>query len=74
MRIRIGKILKRHPKFIGRRVISKLEPEYPVRLQGVWQVMREYRRGSAKLSPKQRRINRRIYWLSRGRYLRSTNG
>jgi DNA invertase Pin-like site-specific DNA recombinase len=60
-RIRIGEILKRHPEFIGKQVIEKLGPDYPVRLQWVWQVMRDYRRASARHSPDQRRIGRRSY-------------
>ena len=70
IRIRIGKILKRNPKFIGRQVIERLRPEHRIRLQWVWHVMREYRRGSAKLS---QRINRRHYLLKRARGKR-TNG
>ena len=64
-RIRISQILKRHPEFIGKQVIEKLGPERSVRLQWVWQVMREYRRGSAKRSPTQRRIGRQHFRLSR---------
>jgi DNA invertase Pin-like site-specific DNA recombinase len=64
-RIRISEILKRHPDFIGKQVIEKLGPEHSVRLQWVWQVMSEYRRGSAKRSPKQRRIGRRHFRSSR---------
>lgn len=63
-RIRIGRILKRHPEIIGRQVIEQLGPECPVRLQWVWHVMSEYRRGSAKRS---QRINRQYYLLKRVR-------
>jgi hypothetical protein len=58
-RIRIGEILKRHPEFIGRQVIEELGPEYSVRLKWVWYVMRQYRRASARHSPKRRQIGRR---------------
>ena len=44
-RIRICEILRRHPEFIGKQVIEELGPEPSVRLQWVWQVMREYRQG-----------------------------
>ena len=54
-RIRIGEILKRHPEFIGRQVIEELGPEYSVRLQWVWNVMRQYRRASSRHSRKQSR-------------------
>jgi hypothetical protein len=64
-RIRISQILKRHPRFIGKQVIEKLGSEHPVRLQWVWQVMSEYRRGSAKRSPKQQRERRRPFRSSR---------
>ena len=63
-RIRIGKILKRHPEFIGKQVMEELGPECSVRLQWVWLVMKEYRRGSAKLS---QQTNRRQYLLKRAR-------
>ena len=65
IRIRISEILKRHPEFIGKQVIEKLGPERSVRLQWVWQVMSEYRRGSANRSPKQRRVGRRHFQSSR---------
>jgi hypothetical protein len=60
-RISISEILKRHPQFTGKQVIEKLGPDYSVRLRWIWQVMREFRRGSAMLSPKQRRIGRQSY-------------
>jgi hypothetical protein len=47
MRIRIGKILARNPDIIGREVMEKLGPDCP-RIQWVWYVMQQFRRGSAK--------------------------
>jgi DNA invertase Pin-like site-specific DNA recombinase len=73
-RIRIGEILRRHPEFIGRQVIEALGPEYSVRLQWVWQVMREYRRASARHSPKQGRKRRWLFHSWRARHWGTTNG
>ena len=48
-RIKIGRILNRHPRYIGRRVLEKLGPTgHPVRLVWVLQVMRECRLGAPK--------------------------
>jgi hypothetical protein len=48
LRIRIGELLKRQPKLLGREVIEKLGLGHSVRIQWVWYVMQQYRRGSAQ--------------------------
>jgi DNA invertase Pin-like site-specific DNA recombinase len=64
-RLRIGDIMKQNPEIIGRQIIEKLGPTgHPVRLQWVWRVMAEYRRGSAK---RNQRMNRRYYLSKRAR-------
>ena len=76
LRIRIGRILKRHPEFTGRQVIEKLNTgkrdtgkvnpaEPPVRLKWVWQVMGEYHWACRRPSPQARRKGRRFFPLWR---------
>jgi hypothetical protein len=69
MRIRIGKILARNPDIIGREVMEKLRPDCP-RIQWVWYVMQQFRRGSAP----NRNDPRPTYELSRqwGRSVKHT--
>lgn len=59
IRIRICEILRLHPHLFGRQVLAKLGPAHSVRLQWVWHVMHQYRRGYARRIPKQRPISRR---------------
>ena len=59
-RIRVGAIWKRHPDFSARQVIEKLGPTYALRLPWVQKVLRECWRASARQSPAQRRIGRRV--------------
>lgn len=59
-RIRVGAIWKRHPDFTAKQVIEKLGPKYAVRLHWVQQVLRECWRATAKPSPRQRLVGRRI--------------
>jgi DNA invertase Pin-like site-specific DNA recombinase len=61
IRIRICEILKLHPNFLGRQVLAKLGPAHSFRLQWVWHVMHQYRRGYAKRSPNKRRTRRRAF-------------
>ena len=64
-RIRIARILQRHPRLTGKQVLDKLDPKYPVRLIWVWQVMSEYHAAVAKPSATARRKGRRFYNLWR---------
>lgn len=68
-RIRIGEIMKQHPRFTGKQVIEALGPGHTVRLQWVWKVMCEFRGGSAKVIA-HRRSNRRWYFAKRRRLQR----
>jgi Resolvase, N terminal domain len=61
LRIRIGKILNRHPEFTGKQVIEKLGPDCSVRLIWVWQVMGEYHWAAKKPSAQAQRKGRRFY-------------
>jgi DNA invertase Pin-like site-specific DNA recombinase len=65
IRIRIGRILNRHPEFTGKRVLERLGPDCPVRLIWVWQVMSEYHRAVHRPSPHALRKGRRFYNLWR---------
>lgn len=73
LRIRIGRILKRHPEFTGRQVIEKLNTgnvnpaEPPVRLKWVWQVMGEYHWACRRPSQQAQRKGRRFFPLWRPR-------
>jgi DNA invertase Pin-like site-specific DNA recombinase len=66
-RIRISAIWKKHPEFTARQIIYKLGPGPLVTVKWVRQILRECWCASAKLSPKQRRIGRRVYspWRAR---------
>jgi DNA invertase Pin-like site-specific DNA recombinase len=65
MRIRVGKILKRHPEFTGKQVIEKLGGDSLPRLKWVWQVMSEYHWASKRPPPQALRKGRRFYNLWR---------
>jgi DNA invertase Pin-like site-specific DNA recombinase len=64
-RIRISAIWKRHPDVTAQRVLALLDGEYRVSVPWVRQILRECWRASARLSPRQRLIGRRIYYSSR---------
>jgi hypothetical protein len=66
-RVRVGAIWKRHPEFTAKQVIEKLGPQYSVNARWVGRVMNECWRASARHSPKQLRIGRRLYSSRRGR-------
>ena len=65
-RVRVSAIWKQHPEFTAKQVVRKLGPEHPVRLPWVQQILRDCWRASARHSPEQRRIGRRIYSPLRG--------
>ncbi len=60
-RVRVSAIWKQHPEITARQVIEKLGPKHSMRVPWVQKILRECWRASAKHSPKQRRIGRRIY-------------
>jgi DNA invertase Pin-like site-specific DNA recombinase len=64
-RILISEIGRRNPAFSAKQVIMRLGPKHPVPLQWVQKILRECWRASARLSPEQRRIGRRIYCRAR---------
>ena len=47
-RIRIAEILRRQPQLTGKQVMEKLGVAHGVRIQWVWYVMHQFRRGSAQ--------------------------
>jgi hypothetical protein len=65
-RVRVSAIWEQHPEFTAKQVIEKIGPEHSVRVPWVQQILRECWRVSAKHSPEQRRIGRRIYSPLRG--------
>ena len=65
MRIRIAKILKRHPEFTGKQVLERLNVDSRPRLIWVWQVMSEYHRAAKRPSPYALSKGRRFYPLWR---------
>jgi DNA invertase Pin-like site-specific DNA recombinase len=64
-RIRIGKILDRHPELTGKQVLERLGPDSGVRLKWVWHVMGEYHWAAKRPSPAAIRKGRRFYNLWR---------
>jgi DNA invertase Pin-like site-specific DNA recombinase len=67
MRIRIGKILKRHPRLTGKQVLKRLGPQCPVRLIWVWQVMGEFHCAMHPPGAQARALGRRFFPLWRPR-------
>ena len=66
-RVLIGKIWKRHPEYTGKQVVKALGPEHSVSEKFVQRVLHDCWCASAKPSPEQRRIGRRVYWAWRAR-------
>jgi DNA invertase Pin-like site-specific DNA recombinase len=60
-RVRISSIWKRHPEFTAKQVMKNLGREHSVRVPWVQKILRECWRASAKHSPTQWRIGRRLY-------------
>ena len=60
-RVRIAAIWNRHPDFTGRQVMKSLDTGHSVGVQWVRKILRECWQASARHSPKQRLIGRRIY-------------
>ncbi len=73
MRIRIGKILKRHPEFTGKQVIERLGGGSAPRLKWVWQVMSEYHWAAKRPAPQALRKGRRFYNLWRPKSSRKSD-
>jgi DNA invertase Pin-like site-specific DNA recombinase len=47
-RLRISELLKRQPRLTGKEVMKELSLSRPIRIQWVWYVMQQFRRGSAQ--------------------------
>jgi DNA invertase Pin-like site-specific DNA recombinase len=60
-RVRIRAIWRRHPEFTAKRVVKYLRPKHSLRVPWVSRMMKECWRASAKHSPQQWRIGRRLY-------------
>jgi DNA invertase Pin-like site-specific DNA recombinase len=65
LRLRIAKILKRHPALTGKEVRQKLGSDCPVRLIWVWQVMSEHHWAAHRPCRQARREGRRFHPLWR---------
>jgi DNA invertase Pin-like site-specific DNA recombinase len=66
VRVRVTEICKRHPELTAKQVIEELGSEYSVGLRRIQGIMRKCWLVSARHSPAQRRIGRRLYSPWRG--------